>query len=383
MDFHAPEKQNQVVIMQGRMILHNAVQPANRPAAILKKEVFMKKNWTTMLCVFVLAGFCHSASAYTLRLQWVPQTQFAGYYMAKEKGFYDEQGIELDVLPAEPGMTSLRELLSGGSDFATAWLLSSLILRANGEKLVQIGQFFQKPALMLVAKKESGIKSVQDFPGHVIGVWEGEFQVPPKALIRKYRLRDVKVVPQGYTMTPFLEGKVDIASAMRYNEYFQLMEDGMDESGIIVFDYVKLGLNMPEDGIYVRETFYETHKEVCRKFIRASVKGWKYAFSHKEETVSLITAIANQTEYKTTAQKQKWMLDVVEGLMEKKPMDKPVANDSASRVSQKQEKPDPAGCPWNIALKKEDFERAVQVLKDIRMIQSLPVYGNFFKDIPQ
>ncbi len=108
-------------------------------------------------------------------------------------------------------------------------------------------------------------------------------------------------------------------------------------------------MNLPEDGLYVREKFLKKNPEICKKVIAATVKGWKYAFAHKHETVSLITKIAGKTEHKTSEPRQKWMLDVVEALID----------------------------PTSTALKKDDFERAADMLKSLRMIRKVPSYKEF------
>lgn len=293
------------------------------------------------------------AHAHTLQLQWTPQSQFAGFYMAAEKGFYKQAGIDIKIGVGGPEKASLNELISCRSDFATSWLLSGLQSNANDRKIVLIGQFFQKPALMLVAKKSSGIDSVDKFRGHTLGIWDREFQVPPKALIRKYKILDIRVIEQGFDMDLFLNGSIDIASAMKYNEYYQLLEAGIKEEDLIIFDYAQLGMNVPEDGIYVREDFFHNHPDLCKNFILASMKGWKYAFNHKNETVKIVTKAANASNFKSSTAKQQWMLDVVQQL---------ISLDS-------------------VLLKKEDFDTAVDMLKGSRLIDKAPSYDQFFKDV--
>lgn len=304
----------------------------------------------------IVLFFTSLASAYTIRLQWLPQTQFAGYYMAAEKGFYKEAGLDVDIKSIDPDVGSLRDLLYKGGDFETAWLSSGIIMKANSSKHpVLIAQFFQKPAFMLVAKKSSGIKTVRDFSGHSLGVWDGVFSVIPRVLIKKHNIPGIKIIPQGFTMESFLNGKIDIASAMRYNEYYQLMETGLKEDDLTVFDFAQLGISLPEDGLYVREDFLKANSEICKKVVAATLKGWRYAFENKEETVRYITDIANRTPFKTTPQKQGWMLYVVEKLME----------------------------PENISLKKEDFEGAADMLKSLKMIREKPSYESFYRNVMQ
>ncbi|MCP4353166.1 MAG: ABC transporter substrate-binding protein [Desulfobacterales bacterium] len=299
------------------------------------------------ICVCLLTA-SHSA-AFTLRPPWVPQTQFAGYYMAVKKGFYKNAGIDIKIKDGGPNVMGLREISAGETDLTIAWLIPAMRLKSQGEKLVHVGQFFQKNSLLLLAKKSSGIDSVEKFAGHTLGVWPGDFQIPPKALIRKYRIRNVNIIQQEFTMEPFLKGDIEIASAMRYNEYHQVLETGIKPEDLTVFSYSDLGMNLPEDGVYVHEDFYKNNPDVCKKFVKASMEGWKYVFAHKDEAVKMMTKLANATPFKTTEKKQRIMLDEVEKLID--------FNDTG--------------------LKKEDFRTALEVLKSARIIKKKLDYDAF------
>ncbi|MDM8536287.1 ABC transporter substrate-binding protein [Desulfobacterales bacterium HSG17] len=309
----------------------------------------MQKIRISLLSIIFVICLCINANAYVLRLQWTPQAQFAGYYMAAEQGFYKDLGLDIIIEAGGPGIFGLRELVDKKMDFATSWLVSAVRIKANGVNLVHIGQVFQKSALMLIAKKSSKIDSIQKFSGHSLGVWPGDFQLLPKALLRKNRIKNVKVINQDFSMEPFIKGEIDIASAMRYNEYHQVLESGIKPDELIVFDYAQLEMNLPEDGIYVHEDFFKQNKEVCKKFVQASFKGWKYAFEHKDETVKFITDMANKTPFKSTEKKQRIMLDEVEKLID--------LNDSK--------------------LKEKDFQTANEILKTSRIIKKDVSYKEF------
>ncbi len=306
---------------------------------------FISSIMTICICLLAVS---HS-TAFTFRPPWVPQTQFAGYYMAVQKGLYKNAGIDIEIKHGGPNIMGLREISAGETDFAIAWLIPAMRLKSQGEKLVHAGQFFQKNSLLLLAKKSSGIDSVEKFTGHTLGVWPGDFQIPPKALIRKYRIRNVNIVQQEFTMEPFLKGDVEIASAMRYNEYHQVLEAGIKPEDLVVFSYSDLGMNLPEDGVYVHEDFYKKNPDVCKKFVEASMEGWKYVFAHKDEAVEMMTGLANATPFKTTEKKQRIMLDEVEKLID--------FNDTG--------------------LKKEDFQTALEVLKSARIIKTDLDYDEF------
>jgi len=317
-----------------------------------KGEKTMRKTCGTLIVVcFCLVAAASGSYAYTLRPPWVPQTQFAGYYLAAEKGFYKKAGIDIEIRDGGPNTMGLREISNRDTDFAIAWLIPATRLRSQGEKLVHAGQFFQRNSLLLLVRKSSGIDSVEKFAGHTLGVWPGDFQVPPRALLRKYGIADVKIIQQDFTMEPFFKGEVEIASAMRYNEYHQVLAGGIKAEELTVFSYSDLGMNLPEDGVYVHEDFYRKNPEVCQKFVQASMEGWKYALAHKDETVQLMTKLANATPFKTTPEIQRIMLDEVEPLLDF----------------------GPAGT----ALKKEDFQTAVEVLRSTGIIKTEPDYDTF------
>ena len=309
----------------------------------------MKKIMKGLITILIVFFFAAPSIAFTLRPQWVPQAQFAGYYMAVEKGFYKNAGINLEIKDGGPQIVGLQEVANGETDFATGWLISALRMRANGAKLILIDQFIQKPALMLIAKKSSGIDSLDKFSSHSLGVWPADFQVPPKALLRKYNIRDVRIINQNFTMDDFLNGKIDIASAMRYNEYHQVLEAGVRAKELNIFNYSDMGLNLPEDGVYVHKNFLKKNPEACAKLVEASLKGWKYAFAHKDETVKLMTQLANQTVFKTTESRQRTMLDEMESIIDLN----------------------------STKLKKKDFQTALDVLKSTRIIRKDIPYDQF------
>lgn len=308
-----------------------------------------------MTMAMILCCVSASEAKYRIRLQWLPQTQFAGYYMAAEKGFYQEEGVDVEIRPVDPKIRAFHDILYRNGHFETAWLASGILMaNASAKKeIVLIAQFFQKSAFMLVTRRSGGIRTISDFRNRSIGVWDGVFSILPRALIKKHNIHGMKLIPQGFTMDGFLNGEIEIASAMRYNEYNQILESGIREEELLTFNFSDLGMNLPEDGLYVRRDFLERSPEVCQKVVSATIRGWQYAFAHKEETIRHITALANQTEHKTTEDKQGWMLYVVEKLMDAD----------------------------NTVLKEADFENTAGLLKSLKMVRNVPSYNAFYKNV--
>ncbi len=315
----------------------------------------MKHYAALFLACFLFLAACGPAQAYTFRPQWVPQAQFAGYYMAVHQGFYKEAGIDLEIINGGPGVVALQEIVEGKTDFASSLLISALRMKGEGGDLMLIGQIIQKPAQLLLTKKSSGIVSVQDFAGRTLGVWPGDFQIPPKALIRKEQVRNVNIVEQGFTMDGFLSGEIDVASAMRYNEYHQVLGAGVGEDELTIINYADYDMGLPEDGVYVSSQFFSANQDACKAFMEATRKGWAYAFANKEETVKHITELANQTDFKTTEAQQATMLKEIEKLV----------------------------LPDNTALSQDDFAKAVDALKRTRMLQQDIAYDAFAAPLAQ
>ncbi len=185
--------------------------------------------------------------------QWIPQAQFAGYYVAFEKGFYEKYGLEVNILRGGPERPSAEWLKKGAADFATMFLSTAIVERAKGTRLVNVGQIVSRSSQVLIAKKSSGINSWQDINGKKIGLWGAELSIMPTALFRRYGLQ-VTVIPQASTVNLFLRGGVDVVSAMWYNEYHAILNAGVEPEDLVVFRLSDLGFNLPEDGIYCLES---------------------------------------------------------------------------------------------------------------------------------
>jgi NitT/TauT family transport system substrate-binding protein len=289
----------------------------------------------------------------TLLPQWVPQAQFAGYYVALEKGFYRERGLELNILPGGPDKPPLEYLRGREVDFVTLWLSSAIEARSEGVPLVNIAQISQRSALMLVAKKASGIEKPEDMEGRRVGLWGPLFQVQPRALFERYRVRP-KIVPQSYSVNLFLQGGVDVASAMWYNEYHTILNCGVNPEELTTFSFHEHGLNFPEDGLYALEDTFRKDPDMCRAFVRATLKGWKYAFAHPERALDIVMENLRKAHVPATRVHQKWMIEKMKDFI--------LPGDGGS----------PSG-----TLQPEDYKRVSEALRSAGLIQDIPEYATF------
>jgi len=247
--------------------------------------------------------------------QWVPQAQFAGYYFAAEQGIYRKHGLDVTILSGGPKSPSPLDLLrEGKADLATLWLSTGIQARAQGLRLVNIGQVVPRSALMLVAKKARGIRSPRDIQGKKVGLWAPIFQLQARAFFKKYNL-DVTIVRQSFSVNLFLRDGVDVASAMWYNEYHTILAAGLNPEELITFFFHEHGLNFPEDGIYVLEDRFKRDPKMCRSFVKASIEGWLGAFAHKEKTLDMVMKNLKGEHMPANRVHQRWMLERMKDLI--------------------------------------------------------------------
>jgi NitT/TauT family transport system substrate-binding protein len=288
--------------------------------------------------------------------QWIPQAQFAGYYVAYEKGFYREQGLDVKILRGGPEWPPSEMLAQGRADFGTMQLTAGIVRRARGVKLVNVSQLSQRSALMLVAKKSSGIKSPQDINGKKVGLWGEDFQGQLRAFFRKHGLM-VKTVPQGTTLNLFLRGGVEVASVMWYNEYHLLLNAGLNPEELTTFSLADHGFNFPEDGVYCLEETSKNKPLLCRKFVQGTLAGWQYAFAHPEEALDIVMKYVTAAHVPTDRVHQKWMLARMRDLILPRPGDK-----------------------LSGVLNREDYYRVAETLKSDGTIKEIPDFSRFYLD---
>jgi NitT/TauT family transport system substrate-binding protein len=284
---------------------------------------------------------------------WFSQAQFAGYYVAKEKGFYRDAGLDVEILSGGPEYLPDEMLASGQADIGLMFLIAAVTAKGSGTDMVNVAQFVQRSAIMFVAKKESGIKTPQDFNGKKIGVWRSDFQELSLAFLDKYNIK-AEIIPVTSTINLFLKGGVDVMNMMWYNEYHRALNAGFNPDELQTFHFADYGLNFPEDGLYVLRSKYESDPGTYRAFVNASIKGWIYAFAHKEEAIDMTIAEMKMNKILSNRAYQRWMLNRMENLFSKDP-----------------------DYGIDILLKDEDFRNTTELLYKAGKITRIPDYHSF------
>ncbi len=232
----------------------------------------------------------------TLQLKWVTQAQFAGYYVAQAKGFYEEEGLNVTILPGGPDVAPTQVIAGGGADVVIDWMPSALAAREKGLALVNIAQPFKSSGMMLTCLKESGVASPADFKGKTLGVWFGGNEYPFLNWMNKLGLKTdgspegVTVLKQGFNVDPLLQKQAACISTMTYNEYWQVIDAGVKPEDLVTFKYEDEGVATLEDGLYVMEDKLKdpAFEDKMVRFVRASMKGWKYAEANSDEAAMIV-----------------------------------------------------------------------------------------------
>ncbi len=250
----------------------------------------------------LIMGFMASAHAdghannVTIQLKWVTQTQFAGYYVAQDMGYYEEEGLNVTITPGGPDIGPMSALASGNADVAVDWMPSALASREKGLSAVNIAQPFKSSGMMLVCRKDRGVNSTADLKGKNLGVWFYGNEFPFLSWMSKLGLKTdgsadgVTVFRQGWDILPLTQGDADCVSAMSYNEYWQVLAEGLTPEELTVFKYEDMGVATLEDGLYVLEENLADPVFVDKmvRFVRASMKGWKYAEANPGKAAEIV-----------------------------------------------------------------------------------------------
>lgn len=261
----------------------------------------------------------------TLQLQWVPQSQFCGYYAALDKGYWKDLGLDVTIKPGAVEIVPQQVVATGGAEFGVAWLPKVLASAEQGADLVNVAQPFQRSGTLEISWKDSGITKPEDWRGKKVGTWGFGNEFELFAAMRKVGIdpnnkADVTIVQQPFDMALFLNREIDAAEAMTYNEYAQVLEAVNPQTGKLyqpedlnVVDFNEVGTAMLNDGIFVRGEWIQDAKnqDTAAKFLEGAFKGWVFCRDNFDDAVGIVL------KYGPTLGKghQAWMLNEINKLI--------------------------------------------------------------------
>lgn len=278
-----------------------------------------------------------------LNTSWYPQAQFAGYFVAAKKGFYEKRGIKVRFIFSNYDFGVKKNLAEGKAEFGIMWLHEGVIAYNENNNLTNIAQFFDSSNILIVSRSKQ-ITS--------IGIWKPYVKFL-QTYIHESLSKKIEIVPLRNGNEAFILGAVDAITVMNYNEYNQLISSGIDQKDLYVRRLSDMGLVLPEDGIYCSKDYYRNNKKLCDDFVEASMEGWNYAFNHIDESVNICFDYMETSNYYSNYFLQKLMLNSI----------KNVAANITKRNGSK--------------LKKESFDKVVRFLIEKKLVSSEIKYEHF------
>jgi NitT/TauT family transport system substrate-binding protein len=266
----------------------------------------------------------------SLQLQWLPQAQFAGYYVALDQGYFEEEGFDsVDIVPSGGDIVPQDALVAGDVDFAIAWVPKVLgTLEASGVELTNIAQVFQKSGTLQVSWADSGIESVADFEGKRIGSWGfgNEWEIFAAMADEGLDSTTVSITTQDFSMNALLDGDVDAAQAMTYNEWAQVLEVVNPDTGELyqpedfnVISYEDTAGAMLQDAIWADTARLDdpAYADAAVRFLKAIIKGWVYARDNPEDAAAIVydAAINAEAAFPVGPVHQLWQMNEVNKLI--------------------------------------------------------------------
>jgi len=265
-----------------------------------------------------------------LQLQWLPQAQFAGYYVALDQGYFEEEGFDkVEIVPSGGDIIPQDALVAGDVDFAVAWVPKVLgTLEATGAELTDIAQVYQKSGTLQVSFADDGIETVSDFEDKRIGSWGfgNEWEIFAAMAAEGLDASSVSITTQGFDMNALLDGDVDAAQAMTYNEWAQILEVENPETGELytpedfnVVSYEDTEGAMLQDALWADTARLDdpAYADATVRFLKAVTKGWIFARDNPEEAATIVFDAATTAElaYPVGPTHQLWMMNEVNKLI--------------------------------------------------------------------
>ena len=267
-------------------------------------------------------GDCDTVDNVRVQLQWVAQSQFAGYFVADDLGFYGDECLNVEILEGAVEIVPQQVLATGGAEFGLAWVPKALVSREAGADIVNIAQVFERSGTLEVSFMDSGIRSPADWAGKKVGNWGFGNEYELTAAIEKFNVQDVELVGQSFDMLALLNGEIDAAEAMIYNEYAQVLEAVNEATGelytpddlhVIDFNDSAVGTAMLQDAVWVNADWIgqDGNEDIAIRFLKATFRGWIHCLDNFNECVDVV--LNNGSTLGNSH--QQWQLNEILGLI--------------------------------------------------------------------
>jgi len=285
-----------------------------------------------------------------IRMLWLPQAEFAGFYMAQEDGLFEKEGLRVRIDHPEKGGEDVLSMLDRGeADFVVTWLSSALQRTAGNDRFVNVMQIHQASALVLIARKADGVHETSDLSGKRIGLWfPPDLRNPFLCFLRRKNIRDAELLPVLSPVNLLLFRCTPVIGGVEYDECCKLYFSGINPDEITVFRLNEAIPDLADDGLYCLKKTWQSSPDVCRKIRRAVMAGWRSAFADKDRALRIVKRNCDKSGVFFHKTYQKNMLDVMERLFHAE------TNDGQLRRASFEQGMDAAGVPAG-SVRYEDF----------------------------
>ena len=265
------------------------------------------RHWIFIAILLVSKSAAAQDDVIVFTPQWIAQAQFAGYYVAETKGFYREAGVKVRIEHPSATQPAVNRLLSGECQATTLQLCQALEIADSNKPLVNILQTSMNNAMVIVSARK---KDPLTQKGAKVGIWSVGFGQLAICMSTKDHL-DYQWVRFAQNVNLFVSGVLDATLAMSYNEYYQLVQAGIEMTDKNVYRFCDHGYNVQEDGVYMNRDYYEKHRDQASRFAQASRKGWEWAVAHPEEALDIVMRYVDKERVATNRVMQRLMLKEV------------------------------------------------------------------------
>lgn len=260
-----------------------------------------------MALIGVLAAGCTGAASATpsvplkVQLSWAPSAQFTGMIVAADKGFYEEEGLDVELLPGGPNVVPLQVVANGGADVGLTSVLELYAARDKDLPLQGIAQLDQRSALLLVTRKDSGLDEAAELEGKRVGLWLGGDEFEFYAMARQLGLdpeTDFQIVNQSFTMDQFIGGELDATSAMSFDQLLVLTsQPGFAREDLNIIDYNDFGTVNPRGIVVATESVVSDQADALARLLKATRRGWEYTFDNAAEALDILMEVVPAGDY--------------------------------------------------------------------------------------
>ena len=268
----------------------------------------MNKANAKILCATILTAVFFSSTAVAQKItfvpQWTAQAQFAGYYVAEEMGFYKDAGLDVEIVHPSVAQPAITRVLNGECQATTLQLCQAMDVIDSGTPIVNILQTSMNNGMVIASSR--GVDPLTQ-KGARVGIWSVGFGQVAICMSVKEQL-DYEWIRFASNVNLFVAGALDATLAMSYNEFYQLLQAGMQIPEESVYRFCDHGYNVQEDGLYMTRAYYNKHKDEAKRFAEASRRGWEWAAEHPEETLDIVMKYVEEAQIATNRTMQRLML---------------------------------------------------------------------------